>query len=132
MGSRRSKGCQCTLHGYLRGGRWLLVALLSLGGLVTTTVQAAEAPDAGLLEFLGSVDTEDKDWNDYLARTDIDKIARRAGNGAGNPGGAAAPARPKPADPPGIPAADPPPDPPATSSPPVSSPPVAAKPVTPP
>ena len=32
----------------------------------------------GLLEFLGSVDSEDKDWHDYLARTDIDQVARRA------------------------------------------------------
>jgi len=94
-------------------------------------VHAAEAPDEGLLEFLGSVDTEDKDWHDYLARTDIDKIARRAGNGAGNPGGVAAPVRPRSADPPATPAADPPPDP-APSSPPLSSPPIAAKPVTPP
>ncbi len=74
-------------------------------------MQAAEAPDEGLLEFLGSVDTEDKDWHDYLARTDIDKIARRAGNGAGPPGGAAAPARPKPGDSSGVPGDDPPPNP---------------------
>lgn len=115
----------------MRGAGWLLFALLSSGGSVTTTVQAAEAPDEGLLEFLGSVDTEDKDWHDYLARTDIDKIARRAGNGAGNPGGAAAPARPKPADPPGIPTAEPPSDPAATAPLP-SLPPIAAKPVMPP
>ncbi len=37
-----------------------------------------EVPDDGLLEFLGSVDTADKDWRDYLAGTDIDKVARRA------------------------------------------------------
>jgi hypothetical protein len=131
MGSRRSKGCQRTLHGYVRSGCWLLIAWLSLGGSVTTTAQAAEAPDDGLLEFLGSVDTEDKDWHDYLARTDIDKIARRAGNGTGPPGGAAAPARPKPGDPPGTAGDDPPPNP-APSPPPLSSPPMAAKPVTPP
>ena len=107
----------------MRGGGWLLVALLSSGGSVATRVQAAEAPDDGLLEFLGSVDTEDKGWHDYLARTDIDQIARRAGNDPGNPGGAAAPVRPKPADPPGSSAADPPPEP---------RPPVAPKPVTPP
>lgn len=105
----------------------MLIALFWSGGSVNTVAQAAEAPDDGLLEFLGSVDTEDKDWHDYLARTDIDKIARRAGNGPANPGGAVAPARPSPVSPPGVPGAAPPPDP----TPP-SSPPIAAKPVTPP
>jgi hypothetical protein len=42
-------------------------------------------PDDGLLEFLGSVDSEDKDWNEYLARTDIDKVARRAADRSSNP-----------------------------------------------
>ncbi|HEY4974861.1 MAG TPA: hypothetical protein VII41_14710, partial [Steroidobacteraceae bacterium] len=64
---------------------------------------AADAPvDDGLLEFLGSVDSDDKDWHDYLAGTDIDQVARRAGNTA----------PPKPAAPPaaaGAAAADEPP-----------------------
>jgi hypothetical protein len=42
-------------------------------------------PDPGLLEFLGSVDSEDKAWHDYLARTDIDQVAKGAANGANNP-----------------------------------------------
>lgn len=85
--------------------------------------------DEGLLEFLGSVDTEDQGWHDYLARTDIDKIARRAGNGAGAPGGTAAPARPKPVDhPPGSPSTNPPGSPPAPLSPPIA----AKPPLTPP
>ena len=51
------------------------------GGTDERCRAAAEPPDDGLLEFLGSVDSEDKDWHDYLARTDIDKVARvRAGN----------------------------------------------------
>ena len=41
--------------------------------------------DDGLLEFLGSVDSEDKDWHDYLAGTDIDQVARRA-TAPGKPG----------------------------------------------
>ena len=45
---------------------------------VTTAPRATESPDDGFLEFLGSVDSEVKDWHDYLARTDIDKVARRA------------------------------------------------------
>lgn len=63
-------------------------------------------PDDGLLEFLGSVDSEDRAWHDYLARTDIDKVARHANDGAANPPVGGAPP-PKPADPP----ADPPPSP---------------------
>ena len=29
------------------------------------------APDAELLEFLGSFDTEDEDWVEYLTQTDV-------------------------------------------------------------
>jgi hypothetical protein len=48
---------------------------------VLRTAHAADAPlDDGLLEFLGSVDSEDKDWHDYLAGTDIEQVARRAGH----------------------------------------------------
>jgi hypothetical protein len=54
------------------------------GTLLTREPRAADMPDDGLLEFLGSGDSEDKNWNEYLARTDIDKVARRAGDGSGN------------------------------------------------
>ncbi|MFI4868767.1 MAG: hypothetical protein ACHQDD_05375 [Steroidobacterales bacterium] len=54
--------------------------------------QAADDPvDDGLLEFLGSVDSEDKDWHDYLAGTDIDQVARRATAPGGPPPAAGAP-----------------------------------------
>jgi hypothetical protein len=57
----------------------LIVGCASLGLL--RSVCAADAPvDDGLLEFLGSVDSEDKAWQEYLAGTDIDQVARRAGN----------------------------------------------------
>jgi hypothetical protein len=49
------------------------------GLAVLTGPRAAEVPDDALLEFLGSVDSEDRNWHDYLARTDIDKVARRTG-----------------------------------------------------
>lgn len=45
---------------------------------LVATARAADKPDPALLEFLGSVDTEDKDWHDYLAHTDIDQVAKRA------------------------------------------------------
>jgi len=81
---------------------WL--ATLSLSGVaVLPILHAADKPvDPGLLEFLGSVDSDDKDWHDYLARTDIDKVARRGGNvpaGAGAPP-AASPPRPANTSPP--------------------------------
>jgi hypothetical protein len=44
----------------------------------TAAASAADKPDPALLEFLGSVDTEDKAWHDYLAHTDIDQLAKRA------------------------------------------------------
>jgi len=68
--------------------------------VVLRSTQAADQPvDPALLEFLGSVDTEDKDWHDYLAHTDIDQVARRAANARGNqtPAAAAPPASEPPA-----------------------------------
>jgi hypothetical protein len=56
--------------------------VVGLSGLALLRMtHAADGPvDEGLLEFLGSVDSEDKDWHDYLAGTDIDQVARRAGH----------------------------------------------------
>ena len=75
------------------------------------SLHAGEKPvDPDLLEFLGSVDTEDKDWHDYLARTDIDQVAKRAGNAHGNPPASSPPspgAAPAPNNPP-VPANQPP------------------------
>ena len=57
----------------------LVVGLSGLGLLCSA--HAADGPvDDGLLEFLGSVDSEDKGWHDYLAGTDIEQVARRAGH----------------------------------------------------
>ena len=43
--------------------------VVGLSGLaLLRTAPAADGPvDEGLLEFLGSVDSEDTDWHDYLA-----------------------------------------------------------------
>jgi hypothetical protein len=40
---------------------------------------ADEALDEDLLEFLGTIDSEDEDddWIDYLTQTDIEKVAAR-------------------------------------------------------
>jgi len=44
----------------------------------TAPAKAADdeaALDEDLLEFLGTVDSEDEDWIDYLTQTDIEKVA---------------------------------------------------------
>jgi hypothetical protein len=92
------------------GRGYVLAALLS-GSQMLSALHAAEMPDGGLLEFLGSVDTQDQAWHDYLARVDIDKVARRAANGPNNPVGT-----------PAQPAADPPPAPPPKPTPPAAPP----------
>lgn len=84
----------------------LIVGCGSLGLL--RTVYGADGPvDDGLLEFLGSVDSEDKGWHEYLAGTDIDQVARRAGN--------VQPSKP-PVPPPPTPGAAAPSDPPASGA----------------
>ena len=56
----------------------LIVGCCSLGLL--RAAAAADPPvDDGLLEFLGSVDSDDKDWRDYLAGSDANPVARRVG-----------------------------------------------------
>ena len=37
---------------------------------------AIPAEDEDFLEFLGSVDEDDEEWMDYLARTDVVKVAK--------------------------------------------------------
>jgi hypothetical protein len=85
----------------------LVIGVSSLG-LAGVVPAADSSVDDGLLEFLGSVDSDDKNWHDYLADTDIDQVARRAH--------APAPSRP-PAPPVAVGAAAPA-DPPAASAPP--------------
>ena len=84
MGGQRSERRKRAINRYVRCSATLLGALL-IGIVVSPVLRAADAPDDGFLEFLGSVDSEDKDWHDYLARTDIDKVARRAAPGNNPP-----------------------------------------------
>jgi hypothetical protein len=60
------------------------VAVLAAGG-----AQAAEPVpevDADLLEFLGSLDTEDEEWRDYLAERPIrNEAGKPASPAAGKP-----------------------------------------------
>ncbi|MEO7773161.1 MAG: hypothetical protein ABIT36_01560 [Steroidobacteraceae bacterium] len=56
--------------------RTALAALLG-ASLVTGVAHAAEAKlPAELLEFLGSLDSEDPEWHDYLASTNVKKLLK--------------------------------------------------------
>ncbi len=133
MGSQRS---QRFAFGWDVSPHAARLTVLLCGLAIMTAARAIDAPDDGLLEFLGSVDTEDKAWHDYLARTDIDQVARRTGNpGGGNPSGhpVQPPAAIRPADPPPSPPSQPPSAPNSSRpTPPVSSPPAAAPAIPPP
>jgi hypothetical protein len=98
MGRGRSAGRGGTVARYVRGRAYVLAALLS-GCRIVSVLHAADMPDPGLLEFLGSVDSEDKAWHEYLARTDIDQVAKRAANAANKP----VPNAPAVSDPPALP-----------------------------
>jgi hypothetical protein len=98
MGRGRSAGRGGTVARYVRGRAYVLAALLS-GCRIVSVLHAADMPDPGLLEFLGSVDSEDKAWHEYLARTDIDQVAKRAADAANKP----VPNAPPVSDPPALP-----------------------------
>jgi hypothetical protein len=84
------------------------------------SVHAAEMPvDEGLLEFLGSVDSDDKNWHDYLAGSGLDQVAAHPGR----PGSANVPVNPGATAPP-----PPPASPPLPSTPPPSAPPIEGRP----
>jgi hypothetical protein len=70
---------------------WVLAVVLGSVGMLRLTPAAEPPPDPGLLEFLGSVDSEDKNWQDYLARTDIDRVAGRPRYGRALPSPAQVP-----------------------------------------
>jgi hypothetical protein len=91
----------------VRLGACALVIGVSSLGLAGVAPAADSSVDDGLLEFLGSVDSDDKNWHDYLADTDIDQVARRARNAA----------PPRPAVPPPAPSAGTPTGPAAASPP---------------
>jgi hypothetical protein len=74
---------------------WQALGLVCAGALAVAPLRAADKPaDADLLEYLGSVDSSEAGWHDYLASTDVDKLVK--------------PAAARPAAPPVQPAAPPP------------------------
>jgi hypothetical protein len=56
---------------------WCVVGLICGGALVSAPVPAADEPvDPDFLEFLGSVDTNEAGWQEYLAATDVDALLK--------------------------------------------------------
>jgi hypothetical protein len=77
-----------------------------MGCLACLPAHSAEEPvDPVLLEFLGSVDSEDKNWHEYLAHTDIERVAKRQGvaHATADPPVATPPSKEPPVDPPSSP-----------------------------
>lgn len=81
----------------------LRAMLLGTAAVVASARAAEPKVDGDLLEFLGSVDSEDKDWHEYLARTDIEKVAQRAARAPPVPPAASTPKDPAAGTRPGVP-----------------------------
>lgn len=75
---------------------WQALGLLCGSALALAPLRAADqAADADLLEYLGSVDSSEADWHDYLASTDVDKLVKpAAARAAAPPAQPAAPTQP--------------------------------------
>jgi hypothetical protein len=58
---------------------WRTLGLVCGGALAAAPLRAAEpSADAELLEYLGSVDSNEAGWHEYLANTDVGKLAKPA------------------------------------------------------
>jgi len=58
---------------------WQALGLVCGSALALAPLRAGDtAADADLLEYLGSVDSSEASWHDYLAATDVDKLAKPA------------------------------------------------------
>ena len=59
----------------MKRGALALGLVLAAGGIANSADSAPAPVDPGLLEFLGSVDSDDAGWNEYLAHVDPQKVA---------------------------------------------------------
>jgi hypothetical protein len=56
---------------------WRWLGLVCGGALIVAPLRAADEPlDPEFLEFLGSVDSSEAGWHDYLAETDVDQVVQ--------------------------------------------------------
>jgi len=59
--------------------KWHTLGLLCGSALAIAPLRAGDAAaDADFLEYLGSVDSNEAGWHDYLASTDVGKLAKPA------------------------------------------------------
>jgi hypothetical protein len=64
----------------------LLIAMAALAAGTAPAAEPVPEVDADLLEFLGSLDTEDEEWRDYLAERPIrPEAGKPASPAAGTP-----------------------------------------------
>jgi len=71
--------------------QWYAVSLLCGGACIAPPLRAADAPtDADLLEYLGSLDSAEEGWHDYLADHGVQEgeTWQRAHAAPDKPGGA--------------------------------------------
>ncbi len=73
---------------------WCVVGLMFGGAWFAAPGQAEEPVDPDFLEFLGTVDSSEAGWHDYLAATDVDALlkaqaaaAKAANSGSPQPAG---------------------------------------------
>ncbi len=58
---------------------WRSLGLLCGSALAAVPLRAADlSADAEFLEYLGSVDSNEAGWHEYLANTEVDKAAKPA------------------------------------------------------
>ena len=79
---------------------WQALGLVCGSALAVAPLHAADkAADADLLEYLGSVDSNEAGWHDYLASTDVDKLVKPAAPppASSPPASPSTPANPPPA-----------------------------------
>jgi hypothetical protein len=70
---------------------WRWLGLICGGALLAAPLRAAEdTVDPEFLEFLGTVDSSEVGWQDYLAATDVDQAAK-AKSGSAQPGDSGSP-----------------------------------------
>ena len=81
--------------------------LFSCGvALAAAPLRAADTPaDADFLEYLGSIDSNEAGWHEYLADTDVGKMAKPPSStpGSSTPAAASPPQQPAPANAPTAP-----------------------------
>ena len=74
---------------------WCVAGLMCGAALFAAPLPAADEPvDPDFLEFLGSVDSSEAGWHDYLAATDVDALLKAQAAAAK----AADPSPPQPAN----------------------------------